>query len=197
MRFRDGTVWQKALFAALLGFYLFGLLLTVADRIERVGRPDVGWGLDGLACFPSRADVTRGGIVAGARLLQLNGTPLSETNFEQVPRYVRNGLGEVNHLTVELPWGVVSELSIPVQRLTWTDVLALDGPTIALGVLFVVVGLTSFLLRPYTASSWALLALGCAIAGVLQGRQKKGTRLVSQRRNELRRLFSHPLCSSF
>jgi len=68
-----------------------------------------------------------------------------------------------------LPWGVVSELSIPVQRLTWTDVLALDGPTIALGVLFVVVGLTSFLLRPYTASSWALLALGCAIASVLQG----------------------------
>ncbi len=64
---------------------------------------------------------------------------------------------------------MVSELSIPVQRLTWTDVLALDGPTLALGMLFVVVGLTSFLLRPYTASSWALLALVCAIASVLQG----------------------------
>ena len=169
MRFRDGTVWQKALFAALLGFYLFGLLLTAADKFERVGRPDVGWGLDGLACFPSRADVALAGLVAGAQLLQLNGLSLSEVTFEQAPGYVRHGLGEVNRLTVELPWGVISELSIPVQPLTWTDVLALDGPTLALGMLFVVVGLTSFLLRPYTASSWALLALGCAIGSVLQG----------------------------
>jgi len=170
MRFRDGTVWQKALFAALLGFYLFGLLLTAADKFERVGRPDVGWGLDGLACFPSRADVALAGLAAGARLLHLNGTALSEATVEQVPQYVRQGLGEVNRLTVELPWGVISELSVPVQRLTWTDVLALDGPTMALGVLFVVVGLTSFLLRPYVASSWALLALGCGIASILQGR---------------------------
>ena len=44
MRFRDGTLTQRALFAALLGVYLTGALLTVASVGRRVGQPDIGWG---------------------------------------------------------------------------------------------------------------------------------------------------------
>jgi hypothetical protein len=35
MRFRDGTFRHKALFAALVGVYLLGLLLAFTDRTQR------------------------------------------------------------------------------------------------------------------------------------------------------------------
>jgi len=37
MRFRDGTLRQKTLFAVLVGVYLFGLVLNAADKMDRQG----------------------------------------------------------------------------------------------------------------------------------------------------------------
>ena len=41
MRFGDGTLAQKFLFALLVGIYAVGVALTGADKLERVGAPEM------------------------------------------------------------------------------------------------------------------------------------------------------------
>ena len=70
MRWRDGTAQQKALYLALVSTYALGLLLACSSAIERVGRPDVGFTMDGLSLSPSRRDAGDAGLRGGARLLR-------------------------------------------------------------------------------------------------------------------------------
>ena len=67
MRFRDGTVRQKALFATLVGVYVLGLAIALADIVGRVGQPVVGWVIDGRDIFPMRADAAAAGLFGGGR----------------------------------------------------------------------------------------------------------------------------------
>jgi class 3 adenylate cyclase len=169
MRFRDGTIRQQALFAALVGSYLLGLLIAVDDKLERVGQPDAGWMLDGYHAYPMRWDAVLDGLGGGERVLQINGNELEGKSLRTRRQYQRMGLDEVNVLRVQRPGGAIAEVSIRVRPLTWKDVFFAEGSSVALGTLFVAVGVGSFLLRPYAAGSWALLALCCSIGGVLIG----------------------------
>ena len=169
MRFRDGTVRQKALFAILVGVCALGLLMAVDDKLARIGRPDIGWVLDGVHVFPTRSDAAAAGLHSGGHALRVNGMDVA-TNWREIRVRARRQVGESNTVTLEAPGGAITEVTIPVRPLEWRDVLFAEGPNIGLGVLFVVVGVASFLLRPYTASSWALLAFCCAIGSVLISR---------------------------
>ena len=76
MHFRNGTVRQKALFATLVGVYVLGLCIAFADKVARVGQPDVGFVMDGRDLFPTRADAGDAGLYGGGRALRINGLPL-------------------------------------------------------------------------------------------------------------------------
>jgi len=168
MRFRDGTIRQKALFATLAGVYLIGLVLTFADKVQRVGEPDIGWMMDGYDVFPLRADEGDGDLHGGGRALRINGITVAGLSIAQDIRpHIHTRLGESNTIVLQHPDGSVTEVTVPVRRLRWRDVLYGEGTNIGLGVLFVLVGVASFLLRPFTPGSWALLAMCCAIGGVL------------------------------
>ena len=168
MHFRDGTVRQKALFATLVGVYIVGLGIAFTDKVERVGKPDVGWVMDGRDVFPTRDDAGAAGLYGGGRALRINGQALQgRLWWLEVRANLRSATGDTNILTLQRPDGTVSQVSVPVRALRWTDVFYAEGSTTGLGVLFVTVAIASFLLRPFTASSWALLALCCAIGGVL------------------------------
>ena len=167
MRFRDGTFRQKALFAALVGVYLLGLLLAFTDRTQRVGKPDVGWVMDGYDVFPIRADEGVADLHDGGRALRINGVPVGPPVARDLRPYLHTRVGESNALTLRHPDGTVTEVTVPVRPLRWRDLLYGEGPTVGLGALFVLVGVASFFLRPFTAGSWALLAMCCAIGGVL------------------------------
>jgi class 3 adenylate cyclase len=165
MRWRDGTAQQKTLYLALVGTYVLGLLLAGASALERVGRPDVGFTMDGLELSPSRRDAADEGLRGGARLLAVNGYETSGHSIrrEVWPRLDRSA-GATNTLVVEKPGRVVSEISIPVRDLRFADVVYAEGGAIALGALFFMVGVVTFSLRPWSVESWALLAL-CTVAG--------------------------------
>ena len=47
MRWRDGTGRQKVVYTALVALYAIGVLLAAADKLQRIGRPDVGFVMDG------------------------------------------------------------------------------------------------------------------------------------------------------
>ena len=72
MRFRDGTVRQKALFGMLIGVYALGVLMAVDDKLARIGRPDIGWVLDGFHIFPMRSDAAAV-LHSGSHALRVNG----------------------------------------------------------------------------------------------------------------------------
>ena len=169
MRFRDGTVRQKALFAILVGVCAFGLLSAVDDKLARIGRPDIGWVLDGVHVFPTRSDAAAAGLHSGGRALRINGVDVP-MNWREIRVGARRQIGESNTVTLEASGGAITEVTIPVRPLEWRDVLFAEGSNIGLGVLFVLVGVASFLLRPYTAGSWALLAFCSAIGSVLISR---------------------------
>ncbi len=169
MRFRDGTLRQKVVFAILVGVYGLGLLIALDDKMERVGEPDIGWVMDADNNISSmRWDAVVAGLHGGGRALRVNGTELRRAmRWRDIQALLRTRNGETNTLTLQRPGGGITDVTISVRPLAWRDVFFAEGPNIGLGALFVVVGITSFLLRPYAASSWALLALCAALGGIL------------------------------
>jgi class 3 adenylate cyclase len=165
MRWREGTPRQKAIYAVLVGAYALGLVLAGADKLQRVGRPDVGFVIDGLELSPSTRESADLGLRGGARLLAVNGVPATGHAIrEEVYDRLSHELGSSNQLVVQHPNRGVSELSIPVRELRWGDVVWAEGGVLALGFLFFIVGAVTFQLRPWAAESWALLSL-CSVAG--------------------------------
>jgi class 3 adenylate cyclase len=168
MTLRDGTPGQRALCALLVAVPLLGLALALADRLERVGQPNVGWMLDESSISPTRHDTSDAGLRGGGRALQINGvdvTPEWHAGYSS-PR-VRTEIGATNTLTLRTPRGEVRELTFPVTRWSWHDFIFTQGASDAIGLLFAVVGIASFVLRPYETASWALLSMSCLSGGAL------------------------------
>jgi class 3 adenylate cyclase len=165
MRWRDGTGRQKVVYAALISLYVLGLLLAAADKLQRVGRPDVGFIMDALEISPSRRDSADLGLRGGARLVEVNGETVAERSVrEEVWARLAREPDASNELLVQRPGGEVSRISIPVRELRVADVVYAEGGVLALGFLFFIVGVVTFQLRPYAPESWALLAL-CTVSG--------------------------------
>jgi class 3 adenylate cyclase len=155
------------LFVALLGVYAVALGFSGHDKMVRLGRPDVGWVADlGGAFSPSRRDASEMGLRWGGRALAINGVPVDPMDFEiQSVELATREPGATNTIRFER-WGRVHELTIPVANWTWRDALFTHGLIDLLALLFVATALTSFALRPYEATSWAILTLA-TVAGSL------------------------------
>jgi class 3 adenylate cyclase len=161
----DGTAGQKALFAALVGVFAIGLVYAVSDKFDRIGEPNVGWLIDTGYVSPSRADVSEAGLRGGGRAIAINGVALEEEFRGRIqPTSVRTEIGAVNTLVFQPPHAAVREISAVVRPWTARDIVFTEGATDVIGALFFAVGLVTFLVRPYEAGSWALLAL-CSFSG--------------------------------
>jgi len=167
MRFRDGSLAQKTLCAALIGLFALSMVSWVDDKLRRVGQPDIGWTLDGFFVAPTRADAESLGVNWGSYGLQINGVDLEGHRLFRINHpLIRQELGEVNVLVLRRPEGGSQEIRIPVRSYTWMDVLYSEGVNTVLGILFFLVGVIAFVLRPYTPGGWALLTM-CAETGSL------------------------------
>ncbi len=164
MQFRDGTLGQKALFALLVGMYAVGVALSAVDKVERVGAPTVGWRLDRAAVSPTTHAASDAGLRGGGRLVKINGVGVSRI---AEPGVVDRELGGTNTLDFVRPGGRPASVSIEVERWTWSGVAFTEGGTDLIALLFLVLGLTTFLLRPYEPESWALLVVSSVAGGLL------------------------------
>lgn len=168
-RFEAGTAGQKALFIVLVLLFVFGLVLTIADKLERVGEPDVGFTIDSVYVSPTRDDASDAGLRGGGRVLAINGVELTpEDARTEKHQLVDTTLGAVNVLRVLRPGATVPrEIAIPVRNWTWHDALFTEGASDLIGLVIFGVGVTVFLLRPFEVTSWALLALATLAGGTL------------------------------
>jgi len=169
MRFRDGDTGQRLLFALLVAVYALGVGINVADKLDRVGRPDVGWVIDDGNLSPTRQDVSEAGLRGGGRPISINGEPYHFTaGHPLIARaQAKTEIGAVNHLVFERPTGERAEISVEVRPWTWHDAVFAEGGTFVIGLLFFIVGSVTFVLRPYTDSSWALFAICTIVGGVM------------------------------
>ncbi|MCK6554293.1 GAF domain-containing protein [Candidatus Binatia bacterium] len=168
MRFRDGTSGQKALFALLAIAYCIGVGFALEDKAGRIGRPDVGFSLEGNNVSPTRWDAAAAGLWGGGQILTVNGIAATGVALkEAIPPTLARDVGSTNTLRLRQTGGRIAEVTLPVRLWTWEDALFAEGTTFGLGALFFVVGIVTFLLRPYVASSWALLAVCCFVGGEL------------------------------
>ena len=119
------------------------------------------------AVGPSREDASELGLRWGGRALAVNGIEVAAEDFEQLaPGLAVWELGASNTLRFERG-GQLREVTIPVRLWTWEDALFTHGLIDVLALLFVATALTSFWLRPYETTSWAILALATTSGGLL------------------------------
>jgi class 3 adenylate cyclase len=169
MRFRDGTLLQKAIFWLLMLIFAIGLGIAIADKSGRIGTPDVGFMLDdGSYVAPTRNDASDAGLRGGGRAVSVNGIPVPRDvdGVEQLAD-IRMGLGETNRLVLQHHRGDERVLDIPVREWRWQDVLFAEGAIDVIALAFFAVGLTVFLLRPWQFDTWALLVLSSSSAAIL------------------------------
>ena len=167
--FRTGTLGQKAGFLLLASAFALGLAIAVADKLERIGQPDVGFQWNGDFVYPTRADAADAGLRYGGRLLTLNGQDLSRSwSWIERPSGLALELGATNAIRLERPDGEVRELSIPVRKWRAADAIYTQGAIDIIGLLMVALGIGTFLLRPWEPESWALLAITCLSGGALE-----------------------------
>lgn len=169
MRFRDGDTRQRTIFVLLVAVYALGVGISLYDKLSRVGQPDIGWVIDDGNLSPTRPEVSEAGLRGGGRPLEINGIAVEVRSLRPGDRHpgLRTAPGESNHLRFRRPTGEVAEIEVEVRAWRWHDAVFSEGATMALGLLFFIVGTTTFVLRPYTTSSWALLALCSMVGGVL------------------------------
>lgn len=168
MGFRDGTPQQKALFTFLVLVYALGVAFALEDKRQRIGRPDPGFSLEGNNVSPTRWDAAAAGLWGGGQILTVNGIAVTGVALKQeIPNSLSRTVGSTNTLRLRQTGGHIAEVTLPVRLWNWEDALFAEGTTFGLGALFFAVGVVTFLLRPYVASSWALLAVCCFVGGEL------------------------------
>jgi class 3 adenylate cyclase len=167
MQLRDGTFGQRALFAALVLVALIGVTLSLADKVQRLGTPNVGWLLDDMYLSPARRDVSIAGLRGGGRALRINGEAVTGEVHGRSVVPLNLTIGATNTLEFRTPGGEVRTLTAEVQPWTVHDYIFTEGATNIIGLLFLIVGVASFALRPYEPASWALLALSSFSASAL------------------------------
>lgn len=166
MELGQGSLRAKGLFLFLVAVYLGSLVVNLDDKIARVGQPDVGWQIDDGFLSPTREDASAAGLRGGGRALRINGheCPRREPASNRTAREVKRDIGAQNTITIERADGEIREVTIRVREWRWHDVAFTEGATFVIGLLYFIVGVTAFALRPYEIASWALLVL-CSVAG--------------------------------
>jgi class 3 adenylate cyclase len=165
MSLRDGTFGQKLRFGALVLLAALGLTLAVADKLNRLGTPNVGWLMDGVYVSPTHRDASEAGLRGGGRALSINGVALTSNHVRgHTPGpAVRTEFGARNTLRLRTAAGEEREVTLTVRPWQAEDFLFTQGASDVIGLLFLAIGVITFILRPYEPPSWALLSL-CAIS---------------------------------
>ncbi len=95
---------QRALFALVLAVYFAGLGLSIDDKRQRLGEPDVGFIAQGRSLSPSRPDAAEAGLRGGALALEINGWRVVGSVYAPGSS-LHTELGAWNDLVIRTPGG--------------------------------------------------------------------------------------------
>src|SRR5262249_30632362 len=138
------------------------------DRLERIGQPNVGWMNDETSISPTRPGTSEAGLRGGGQALRVNGVAISpDLQATHVAGVLHTEIRATHTLHILTPRRGQRELTFTVKPWSWHDFLFTMGASDIIGLLFAVVGIASFVLRPYEAASWALLSMACVSGGAL------------------------------
>ncbi|MBW2279157.1 MAG: GAF domain-containing protein [Deltaproteobacteria bacterium] len=165
-RFRDGPMWQRALFALIVAVYFAGLGLSIDDKRRHLGEPDVGFIAQGRTLSPSRPDAAAAGLRGGGLAVEINGWRVVGGVYAPGSR-LRTEIGERNLVTIRTPGGETRQFELEVRPWTWADMVFTESGTMVLGALFFVVGVISFVLRPWDPGAWSLLVFCTLVGGAM------------------------------
>ncbi len=160
---------SRAAFALIVLAVLTIATVCVVDAVRLVGQPFPGFLVtERLTAsnfgLPDWSGPQRG-IKFTDRLLEADGTTLfSFGDFEEVVR--RTPVGQTIHYVLERD-GQQMEIAIPTMRFTWMDLGLTFGPTFSAGLLYLVIAVVVYVLKPDTAVTWALV-LSCFLLGTYQ-----------------------------
>src|SRR5262245_47836364 len=72
----DGSVGELLRFGALVAIFVLSAAIGVADKLDRIGTPNIGWMMDSGHVSPTRADVSEAGLRGGGKAISINGVPV-------------------------------------------------------------------------------------------------------------------------
>ena len=143
--------------------------IAVVDAVRLVGHPFPGFLVNErlIASNFGRPGWTgpQGGIHYPDKLRQANERKLlSIANLKEV---IKNAaIGEPIVYVVERE-GETLEIPIQTMEFNWFDLAATFGPTFIAGMLYVVIAVVVYVLKPDTAMTWAFVT-GCLLIGIYQ-----------------------------
>lgn len=172
---RAGMVWMRplsswsaqelvsrSLFGALILIVLFICTVCVGLAVRWIDRPFAGFLVSPRMVIGNMGRYHWAGVQAGLKfpdqVLTANGQPISSmTDLDRV--ISRAKLGELITYTVERN-GKAIEVALPSMKFTVSDLLITFGIPFLSGLLYFLLGVVVFLLKPDTRVSWAFF-LSC------------------------------------
>ena len=143
--------------------------VCLVDAVRLVGKPFPGFLVNERILPVNLGRPQWTGPQAGMRypdkILRANDVPLSSVNdLHAVVNATR--VGDPVLYTVERN-GNVFQVSVPTMRFTWTDLFFTFGPTFVAGILYLIMGLVVYVLKPDTKVTWVFF-LCCLLIGLYQ-----------------------------
>jgi len=152
---------QAALFFAAMAFVLTAYTVYGVNIVRWRNSPNYGW----ITMYDSGPNVVaevfasgaEAGLRTGDRILAINGKPYS--TFEELFLTSRKGTpGSINVYTVMRSDQTV-EVRVPTGRLGMETVLRRSGPVFAIGLIYTLIGIVVFLMKPWDGESWVFLVM--------------------------------------
>jgi len=149
-----------------LSIFILGVICSV-NAIKWINRPFPGFLLNQRMVMPDVGRYHWTGIQAGLKfpdkILKANGRVVSSMKeLEDVVTQVN--IGEPIRYSVEKK-GQVVDVTVPTMRFSWLDSLLTFGITFISGIIFMLIGLIVYVMKPDTKASWSFLT-GCFLLSV-------------------------------
>lgn len=157
-----------------LSFVLAGTLFVLsmygANMLRWANNPDFGWRTMYGSGPNYPAEVfeagEKAGLMVGDTIIAINGHPYRTFDELFLSDIRHKELGLENRYTVDRD-GVRLTITIPNKKVGFKEVLRRSGPVVAMGLVYIFIGVLVFLMKPKAKECWIFFGMTCVIGLVV------------------------------